>query len=79
MLDAIRVLAGEGMTMLIVSHEMGFVREIAKKVVFMDEGKVVEVGSAGDIFDNPRRCVARTSSARSFATDFGRASRRRFR
>ena len=57
-LDAIRVLAVEGMTMLIVSHEMGFVREIANKVVFMDEGKVVEVGSAGDIFDNPKtvRC-----------------------
>ena len=57
-LDAIRVLAGEGMTMLIVSHEMGFVREIANKVIFMDEGRVVEVGSAGDIFDNPKtvRC-----------------------
>jgi polar amino acid transport system ATP-binding protein len=57
-LDAIRVLAGEGMTMLIVSHEMGFVSEIASKVVFMDEGKVVEVGSPKEIFDNPRtqRC-----------------------
>ena len=57
-LDAIRVLAGEGMTMLIVSHEMGFVSEVASKVVFMDEGKVIEVGSPKEIFDNPQtpRC-----------------------
>ncbi len=57
-LDAIRVLAGEGMTMLIVSHEMGFVSEIASKVVFMDEGKVIEIGSPKEIFDNPQtqRC-----------------------
>ena len=57
-LDAIRVLAGEGMTMLIVSHEMGFVSEIASKVIFMDEGKVIEVGTPHEIFDSPktRRC-----------------------
>jgi polar amino acid transport system ATP-binding protein len=57
-LDAIRLLAGEGMTMLIVSHEMGFVSEIASKVIFMDEGKVIEVGTPGEIFDSPktRRC-----------------------
>lgn len=53
-LDTIRVLASEGMTMLIVSHEMGFVREVASKVVFMADGKVVEVGEPKQIFDAPQ-------------------------
>ncbi|MET3890871.1 polar amino acid transport system ATP-binding protein [Bosea sp. OAE506] len=58
-LDTIRVLAAEGMTMLIVSHEMGFVREISSKVVFMADGKVVEVGPPEQIFDAPQteRCA----------------------
>ena len=58
-LDTIRVLAAEGMTMLIVSHEMGFVREISSKVVFMADGKVVEVGPPSQIFDAPQteRCA----------------------
>lgn len=58
-LDTIRVLAAEGMTMLIVSHEMGFVREISSKVVFMADGKVVEVGPPQQIFDAPQteRCA----------------------
>ncbi|MFY8151752.1 MAG: amino acid ABC transporter ATP-binding protein, partial [Hyphomicrobiales bacterium] len=58
-LDTIRVLAAEGMTMLIVSHEMGFVREVASKVVFMADGKVVEVGPPQQIFDAPQteRCA----------------------
>lgn len=57
-LDAIRILAADGMTMLIVSHEMGLVREISTKVVMMDRGKVIEEGTADRIFDNPqtRRC-----------------------
>ncbi|MGH6814768.1 MAG: amino acid ABC transporter ATP-binding protein [Hyphomicrobiaceae bacterium] len=53
-LDTIRVLAKEGMTMLIVSHEMGFVREVASKVAFMSEGRVVEIGTPRQIFDAPR-------------------------
>ena len=53
-LDTIRVLAQEGMTMLIVSHEMGFIREVSSKVAFMADGKVVEMGSASQIFDAPR-------------------------
>jgi polar amino acid transport system ATP-binding protein len=53
-LDTIRGLAAEGMTMLIVSHEMGFVREVASKVVMMDKGQVVEEGSPREIFDTPR-------------------------
>jgi polar amino acid transport system ATP-binding protein len=54
-LDTIRLLASEGMTMLIVSHEMGFVREVASKVAFMDAGRTVEVGTASAIFDNPQQ------------------------
>jgi len=57
-LDAIRILAADGMTMLIVSHEMALVREISTKVVMMDRGKVIEEGSPDRIFDNPQtqRC-----------------------
>ena len=58
-LDTIRGLAADGMTMLIVSHEMAFVREVASKVVMMDKGKVVEVGTPADIFDRPRSERAR--------------------
>ncbi len=52
-LDTIRVLASEGMTMLIVSHEMGFIREVSSKVAFMADGKVVEMGAPAQIFDAP--------------------------
>jgi polar amino acid transport system ATP-binding protein len=58
-LDTIRSLASDGMTMLIVSHEMGFVREVASKVVMMDKGKVVEVGTPAEIFDRPKTDRAR--------------------
>ena len=58
-LDTIRGLAAEGMTMLIVSHEMGFVREVASKVVMMDKGQVVEEGPPKQIFDAPRTDRAR--------------------
>lgn len=53
-LDSIRNLAAEGMTMLIVSHEMAFVREVATRVIFMDDGLVVEAGPPKEIFDNPK-------------------------
>jgi len=53
-LDTIRLLAAEGMTMLIISHEMGFVREIASRVAFIDDGSILEIGSPRDIFDEPR-------------------------
>src|SRR5439155_19182432 len=52
-LDTIRGLAAEGMTMLIVSHEMAFVREVASRVVMMDKGTVVEEGPPKQIFDSP--------------------------
>jgi polar amino acid transport system ATP-binding protein len=53
-LDTIRMLAREGMTMLIVSHEMAFVREVSSKTVFMDEGKVVEIGPPDQVLNHPR-------------------------
>lgn len=53
-LDTIRQLVADGMTMIIVSHEMGFVREVSDKVVMMDEGRVVEIGAPKTIFDNPK-------------------------
>ena len=58
-LDTVRQLANDGMTMLIVSHEMGFVREVASKVVFMDKGKVVEEGAPKQLLDNPSTDRAR--------------------
>jgi polar amino acid transport system ATP-binding protein len=52
-LDTIRSLTSEGITMLIVSHEMSFVREVSTRVAMMDEGRIVEVGSPETIFSNP--------------------------
>ena len=53
-LDVITDLAKEGMTMLVVSHEMGFARAAADRVVFMDKGRIVETGSPSELFDNAR-------------------------
>jgi polar amino acid transport system ATP-binding protein len=53
-LDTMRELASEGMTMLVVTHELGFAREVADKVVFMDGGVIVEQGPPADVLDNPR-------------------------
>ena len=53
-LDAIRILASEGMTMLIVSHEMSFVKEVSSRVVFMDNGSIIEINEPKTIFDNPK-------------------------
>jgi len=63
-LDAIRALAKSGITMLIVSHEMGFVREVADRVVFMDAGRVVETGAPVEIFERPRSARAREFTAK---------------
>jgi ABC-type polar amino acid transport system ATPase subunit len=52
-LDVMRDLAKEGMTMIIVTHEMGFAREVAHEVVFMDEGQIIETGTPGAFFSNP--------------------------
>ncbi len=53
-LDVMVELAKEGMTMLVVSHEMGFARAAAHKVVFMDNGEIIEEGSPGQVFEHPR-------------------------
>ncbi|MEG1834868.1 MAG: amino acid ABC transporter ATP-binding protein [Oscillospiraceae bacterium] len=53
-LNVIRNLAQEGRTMLIVTHEMGFAREVSNKVVFMENGKIAEQGTPTELFDNPQ-------------------------
>jgi general L-amino acid transport system ATP-binding protein len=53
-LDAMKELASTGMTMIVVTHEMGFAREVADRVVFMAEGAVVEVGTPQHFFENPQ-------------------------
>lgn len=53
-LNLIKKVADEGMTMVIVTHEMGFAREVATRVLFMDEGKIAEEGTPNEIFDNPQ-------------------------
>jgi len=58
-LDVMRVLAREGMTMIAVTHEMGFAREVANRVVFMDEGEIIEVAPPNEFFTNPRTDRAR--------------------
>jgi polar amino acid transport system ATP-binding protein len=52
-LDAMKSLAGEGMTMVVVTHEMGFAKEVGDRLIFMDEGIVVEDGDPEEIFTNP--------------------------
>ncbi|MEU0038376.1 MULTISPECIES: amino acid ABC transporter ATP-binding protein [unclassified Streptomyces] len=54
-LDVIRDLARRGTTMIVVTHEIGFAREVADTVVFMDDGRIVERGTPGDVLDRPRR------------------------
>ena len=55
-----RRLASEGMTMIVVTHEMGFAREVAERMIFMDDGVVVEEGRPADLLDSPRE--ARTQA-----------------
>ncbi len=53
-LDVMKQLARDGMTMVVVTHEMGFAREVGNRVVFMDEGRIVEQGTPEDIFQHPQ-------------------------
>lgn len=53
-LDVMKTLAREGMTMVVVTHEMGFAREVSDRVIFMEDGKIVESGTAEHFFTNPR-------------------------
>jgi ABC-type polar amino acid transport system ATPase subunit len=59
-LEVMKNLAKEGMTMVVVSHEMGFAKEVADRAIFMDEGKIVEEGTPGRLFDHPRQERTRT-------------------
>lgn len=54
-LDVMKDLAEEGMTMMVVSHEMGFAKAAATKVVYMDNGEIIEMGTPSEIFDNPQK------------------------
>ena len=53
-LDVMKGLAKDGMTMAVVTHEMGFAREVADRVVFMDQGMIVEIGTPDELFNNPQ-------------------------
>ena len=53
-LEVMKSLAKEGMTMVVVTHEMGFASEVADRVIFIDEGKILEEGTPEEIFDNPK-------------------------
>ena len=54
-LDVMKALAKDGMTMVVVTHEMGFAREVADRVLFMDEGIIAEQGTPKEIFENPQK------------------------
>lgn len=53
-LDVMKTLAREGMTMVVVTHEMGFAREVSDRVVFMEDGRIIEEGTAEQVFTNPK-------------------------
>ena len=53
-LDLMKELAADGTTMIVVTHEMGFAREAADRVTFMDEGQIIEEGTPESVFDNPQ-------------------------
>jgi polar amino acid transport system ATP-binding protein len=53
-LEIVRELAREGLTMLLATHEMGFAKEVASQVCFLDQGSICERGTAKDIFENPK-------------------------
>ena len=53
-LDVMKSLAEEGMTMMVVTHEMGFARQVADRVIFVDDGKILEQGAPEEIFSHPK-------------------------
>ena len=58
-LDVMKTLAHEGMTMVVVTHEMGFAREVADRIVFMDEGRILEEAVPAEFYENPHEERAR--------------------
>ena len=63
-LDVMKALAKEGMTMVVVTHEMGFAKEVANRIVFMDEGKILEESTPAEFFTNPQEERARSFLSR---------------
>ena len=63
-LDVMRELAADGMTMVIVTHEMGFAREVADRVVYLDQGRILEIAAPSTLFDNPQNSRTRTFLSR---------------
>ena len=59
MLDVVRDLAGGGMTMLIATHEMGFARDVADRIAFLDGGRILEMGPPAEILSSPREARTR--------------------
>ncbi len=53
-LDVMKELARSGMTMIVVTHEMGFAKEVADRMMFFDEGQIIEEGTPEEIFNNPK-------------------------
>ena len=53
-LNVMKDLANKGMTMVVVTHEMGFAKEVGDKILFMDQGKILEEGTPEEIFNNPK-------------------------
>jgi len=54
-LDVMVKLADEGMTMIVVTHEIGFAKEVADRVIFMDQGLIIESGSPSEVFEHPQQ------------------------
>ncbi len=63
-LDVMKDLARSGMTMVVVTHEMGFAREVGTRVIFMDEGRIIEEGTPDKIFDSPKNARLKTFLAK---------------
>ncbi|WP_409275293.1 amino acid ABC transporter ATP-binding protein [Neobacillus sp. SCS-31] len=63
-LDVMKALAKEGMTMVVVTHEMGFAREVADRIVFMDEGRILEEATPAEFYENPREERAKSFLSR---------------
>ncbi len=63
-LDVMKDLARSGMTMVVVTHEMGFAREVGTRVIFMDEGRIIEEGTPEKIFDSPKNARLKTFLAK---------------
>ncbi|MFT2628479.1 amino acid ABC transporter ATP-binding protein, partial [Escherichia coli] len=72
-LQVMQDLASDGMTMLIVTHEMGFAREVADVVVVMDHGSIVESGPPSEIFTSPREARTRSFLQTMLAREVGHA------